>query len=125
MVAVEQVPGRRGCHSSQKATDRGKGQRLGSRAARDKIPVEFGEAGMSLRGDRAVLASGAELRLESSAVSGTPKHSSPLPTLPQAFSRNPLFFSPMKLYSRAVLWAGARWLCPTGSSALPPPQRVH
>lgn len=93
MVAVKQVPGKRDCHSSQRATDRGKGQHLGSSEGQDKIPVEFGKAGMSQRGDRAVLALGAELRVEclAQAAFGTPKHSSPLPTLPEAFQQNPFF----------------------------------
>lgn len=54
MVAVKQVPGKRDCHSSHRATDGHKGQCLGSAKVRDKIPVDFGKAGMSRRGDRAV-----------------------------------------------------------------------
>lgn len=93
-MAVKQVPGKRDCHSSQRATDGGKGQHLGSSEGWDKIPVEFGKAGMSQRSDRAVLVSGAELRVEcpARAASGTPKYSSPLPTLPQGFQQNPFFF---------------------------------
>lgn len=104
VVTVKQVPGKRHCHSSQRDTDRGKGQHLGFSEGQDKIPVEFGKAGMSQRGDRAVLASGAELRVEclAQADSASPKHSSPLPTLPQAFQQNPLFFPTRKLYSRAI-----------------------
>lgn len=54
MVAVKQVPGKRDCHSSQRATDGCKGQHLGSHEVRDKIPVDIGKAGMSRRGDGAV-----------------------------------------------------------------------
>ena len=60
MVAVKQVPGKRDCHSSQRATDGCEGQHLGSREVRDKIPVGFGKAWMSQRGDRGVPESQAE-----------------------------------------------------------------
>lgn len=59
----------------------GKGQHLGSREGWDGIPVELGKAGMSQRGGRAVLALGAELRVDGLArdASGTPKPFSKIP----------------------------------------------
>lgn len=84
MVAVKQVPGKRDCHSSQKAPDGCKGQHFGSGEVRDKIPVDFGKAGMSRRGDRAVLTSLAEPGVEwpVQAAPGTSRWGNPLPTQP-------------------------------------------
>lgn len=65
MGAVRQVPGRRGAaRSPRRATGGCKGQRLGSGRARDKIPVDFGKARMSRRGDGAVPVSRAETGAE-------------------------------------------------------------
>lgn len=54
MAAVEQVPGKRDHHSSQRAPNGCQGQYLGCGEVRDKIPVGFGKVGVSQRGDKVI-----------------------------------------------------------------------
>lgn len=84
---MEQVPGKRDRYSSQRATNGCQGQYLGCGEVRDKIPVGFGKAGMSQRGDGAVAVS-----QERSAEPGLPRAPPATATTPSHFSKRIFFF---------------------------------